>query len=770
MSSAGKPPGEPLHRQVVLDQWQPGDGGHYDRISAIRAGLQAEGGIGTPHDTPAQLEAKLRGVEEVFVQYARQDPNDFIPYVATNVDTGAPVYQERMHHQIQRTLDLGTNVAVEAFRGSGKTTQWAYRVIHDLGRNPDQELVKVISESSPTAVLRVNFIRNNIDYNRRIRNTFPSLVPHPGMAWGSEEITVARSIAELNPSLQGFGIGSQRVGGRVRKLIGDDATPPDSLISQAIREGSKSRWNEVWAKMLTQQGLVWFFFTPWHQRDLGAQVRESEAFVRLRFAVGGPSGCESCPENGGAPCNIPFHNPWSPRAWPAASLEAIYKRDGSLSYGRSHKLVPISSESTLFPYHLFPPLLRPDLVMGEPGRIWRERGVTVVFGMDLALGGGASNDWVVIFVLGFDTRGNKYIIDIIRFKSTDYRVQIDRLVKAAAKYRPELIYVESTQFQRILTDNIRFNTSLPVRPFYPLGRGKGRTVEGADKKDLRFGVPSLRIGFENGKWIIPTGNEESKAKAGLLIEELSAFTVSEEGKVEGVGSHDDIGMGCWIADGAARKLGAGLEGGDEDPDALPPGLTIPDFSGQVLADLGDLSQVRYPSTPAALGVGVPPGAGKALQVQVPLGLPGQENPTLKQRPLEPQLAPRRPPAEEYVRAYHITRKLSLAEVERLPDLVRDMGRMPTMQELLRGGFSPRFAGTCSGLAASHGVPALLYLLKDVATEQREKQALEEGLEDVDEDDLLFAGLPDEDDADEGWGAILPGRVDPLDDEEDEVED
>ena len=723
----------PDPRQIIAGHWTPGEGGYWDRISAIRGYFAEQGGIGAnePGLTKAALDARICAVEDIFVQLARQSANEFAPYVMVDIGTGKPISQDRMHYEIQRGMDGPGNLSVEAFRGSGKTTQWVAKVIHLLGERPDEGMFKVISESGPTAALRVNYLRNLCEFNRRVRNVWPALGPQPGMAWGTESFTVRRSIQELNPSVEGFGIDSNRVGGRTKHLIGDDVTPPESVFSSTVREKTKVRWNGRISPTLIENGRTWFSFTPWHASDLGSQIRANPTFRHLRFGVGGPSGCVACPDNHGQPCGIPFHNPWSPRAWPSAALREIYGRDGSLSYSRSHQLVAISSETTLFPEWLYVgPHMRQDLVLGEPYRVWRERGVTTVMGVDLSLGAGATHDWVVIFVLGFDERGNRYIIDIDRFQSDDYRVQISRMTQAAAKYRPEIIFIEGTQFQRIVTDQIKFNTALPVKAFYPLGKGEGRKVEGADKKDLRFGVPSLRIEMENRKWQFPQGDAISRELIGLLIEEFRCFTVTEEGKLEGVGAHDDMVMAAWIANAAAKKFGAS-SWVDEQP-ALAEGA---EELGPRIQGLEDLfrGQQAYPSTPADLGLLVARDAGTAIMVQVPEGpaLPPGVKPAQGTRPA----------VGTYRTIYDATKGLESREAERLPFVIADMGRMPTTGELMRMGFSPRFSGTVVGLVNQWGKEAVLYVLSDRVAEEKHHTALQNPADDeLDMDDLLDLGV------------------------------
>ena len=406
--------------------------------------------------------------------------------------------------------------------------------------------------------------------------------------------------------------------------------------------------------------------------------------------MGGPQGCDHCPDRGGEPCDIPFHNPWSPRRWPPKALEIVYRRDGSLSYDLSHRLLPFASSTTLFPPHLFagPEVMRADLCMRRPARAWASQGIHIVIGMDLAISAGAQADWTVIAVVGWDERGNKYLIDLIRRKSNDYQVQLQWLADATARYQPDLVYVEGTAFQRILTDITRFTTSIPIQPFYPLGKGKGRRVEGAAKKDLLFGIPSLRIELENRKWRFPRGDEYSREAVDIFISEARMFTLTEEGKLEGVGAHDDTISAVWMANEAAKRMGAGLVDASLDAELAAARKEARD--GQVglvkaKADLDHTLGIRLQgledegkprgllSTASELGLMLAPGAGTKVVRSVPV-----------------QIDP-----IDYEAAFTAFDQVPTSELQALGPLVRTYGRPPTLVELVHGGFSPRGAGIIS---------------------------------------------------------------------------
>ena len=51
----------------------------------------------------------------------------------------------------------------------------------------------------------------------------------------------------------------------------------------------------------------------------------------------------------------------------------------------------------------------------------------------------------------------------------------------------------------------------------------------------------------------PYGNEESRKVSSILIEELSMFAITERGKFEGIGAHDDMVMSLALANAATYQ-------------------------------------------------------------------------------------------------------------------------------------------------------------------------------------------------------------------------
>ena len=208
-----------------------------------------------------------------------------------------------------------------------------------------------------------------------------------------------------------------------------------------------------------------------------------------------------------------------------------------------HNCNPIDDSSSFFPQRLFKgdPVEQYGIKLGMPREFWEDKGVTIFMGVDFAMSTSVQADYTVIWVMGKDSHGNRWIIDIKRAKGMSFQDQLSLINSIGHKYQPALIHLEANQMQRIFGDELIRTSDLPIRQF----------VTGIQKHSLTIGLPSMRILLENQKFRIPRGDKISILATDEWIEELSNFTF-ENDKLESVGAHDDMAMASWICNEAIR--------------------------------------------------------------------------------------------------------------------------------------------------------------------------------------------------------------------------
>jgi hypothetical protein len=245
--------------------------------------------------------------------------------------------------------------------------------------------------------------------------------------------------------------------------------------------------------------------------------------------------CKVCPEN-------------------TSCLNAKRKELGSLMYDREILTKPRTSESSLFPRELFQPMLRPDetLVPHWQPPTSREDEYAVVQAWDLAWSEKIGGDWLVCMTAYVHLRsGRRHMLDISRWQRLTFDEQVLMIEKMWARYKAKLVVLEGDAAQMIWRQHVARNTAVPVIQH---NAGDGKT-------DLAVGVPGLLILLENRKWEFPYApGSYHRDETDTFLTEAEAFGWVD-GKLQGVGEHDDTVMTFWHLNWAIDKLV--INGADE---------------------------------------------------------------------------------------------------------------------------------------------------------------------------------------------------------------
>jgi hypothetical protein len=223
---------------------------------------------------------------------------------------------------------------------------------------------------------------------------------------------------------------------------------------------------------------------------------------------------------------------------PASSrcLNSKRKELGPLLYDREIMTKPRSQESTLFNMELMGPLLRADRSFvpywHKPFSLEHE--YKVVQAWDLAWSEKIGGDYLVCMTGSVHLpTGQRQLLDLQRWQRISFDEQVQLIQAKWQAFNADAVIIESDAAQSIWSKHIGRNTSVPVKPHSAGG-----------KRDLQSGVPSLLIMLENRKWEFPY------ERGSLRYDEMENFLAELEafgwvdGKLEGVGEHDDTVM-CW---------------------------------------------------------------------------------------------------------------------------------------------------------------------------------------------------------------------------------
>ena len=372
------------------------------------------------------------------------------------------------------------------------------------------------------------------------------------------------------------GFGSKVRGGHPWWVVGDDLLNDEHVWSETVRKKGIDYFLSAIEPMPVPGGQLVVVGTPFHAEDLYAALARNGVYhVMKHAAVDAVTG---------------------KALWPARYNEVDLARKkrilaNELRWSREFLCQPISDDSSLFPSWLFEQAgIKNPYSLGLDGRHWQAQGFRCFVGVDLALSASAKADWFVIFVVAVcPVSGDIWVVDILRRQGIGYQEQVDSIVSVAMAYDADFVFCEANQYQRVITDMVVRTSNVPIKAFYTTGSGgskqattqrKGMSGQySANKNALDRGVPALRMLLENRKLRIPWA-EDTRERVQLWLTEMNQYSFVE-GKLQGVGAHDDTVLAFWMAERAAKMGGGFAVHFDDRDDAPPADGTVPTPMGAI---------------------------------------------------------------------------------------------------------------------------------------------------------------------------------------------
>jgi len=332
----------------------------------------------------------------------------------------------------------------------------------------------------------------------------------PARGWAIGNITLTNGNQILERS-----VGSQIRGLHPQEIIIDD--PLKEFSMTGIQKVTDWFYGDM-IPTLHHTASLRVIGTPFSYTDIYQQLAENDAYTVRTY-----------------PCLNALNEPLWPERWNYEALMARKAEVGSLMFTREYMCVPISTGTSLFnPEHL-DNAKNKDLVL----KPLRREGYKYFVGVDPAIS--TDGDYNVITVIEMDEDENKSIVYVDRSKNVQFRENIQKVKLIGQLFRPEVILFETNTFAKSFTQELRQVADLNVHDFDTTRRKKQEIIL------------NLQMTLENGKINFPYGNEESRRVSALLIEEMSMFAITERGKFEGIGAHDDMVMSLALANAATYQ-------------------------------------------------------------------------------------------------------------------------------------------------------------------------------------------------------------------------
>ena len=429
----------------------------------------------------------------------RLSKNSF-PYFFQNVlGFDFPSYIQEWHQLMNETQ----RTVIICSRDHGKSVFMHSWVVWKLiFEEPPYQMLYISSNQKQTLV-------HMRDIDKMFQNPMlKKFKPARGWAIGNITLTNGNQILERS-------VGSQIRGLHPQEIVIDD--PLKEFSMTGIQKVTDWFYGDM-IPTLHHTASLRVIGTPFSYTDIYQQLSENSAYTVRTY-----------------PCLNALNEPLWPERWNYEALMARKAEVGSLMFTREYMCVPISTGTSLFnPEHL-DNAKNKDLVL----KPLRRDGYKYFVGVDPAIS--TDGDYNVITVIEMDEDENKSIVYVDRSKNVQFRENIQKVKLIGQLFRPEVILFETNTFAKSFTQELRQVADLNVHDFDTTRRKKQEIIL------------NLQMSLENGKINFPYGNEESRRVSSLLIEEMSMFAITERGKFEGIGAHDDMVMSLALANAATYQ-------------------------------------------------------------------------------------------------------------------------------------------------------------------------------------------------------------------------
>ena len=375
----------------------------------------------------------------------------------------------------------------------------------------------LVTNEARLARKSIKKIKEEIEYNPILRE---KLYPQNKDGWGIESLR-CKNGAEL----------SWRTAGQTMRgphptwIVVDDYLDKSVLYSNEQNEKYNNVFYSEIMNMLSRGGQLMNVGTVYSSSDLFVKIKNDKQFKTFEYPAIFPDGTLLDPANHSVD-------------------EILAKKDsqGSLIFSREILVKPITDSTSILPYTTIAENFDESFKLVKNRASVPKEFVRIVGGVDLARSAEVGADYTVFITLGVDEKDRYWLLNIWRDKGKQLREQISALKYLYQSFRHDVIVVENNQMQQFFVDE-SIAQNIPVEPH----------TTGTSKMDLDKGFPSLAIVFEQGRFKIPRGDEQSIDKTDALATELASMTWTDEGKIQGSGAHDDMAMATYLAILAARK-------------------------------------------------------------------------------------------------------------------------------------------------------------------------------------------------------------------------
>ena len=408
---------------------------------------------------------------------------------------------------------------VKASRDHGKSTLFMSYGLWLAAFKPKTSIM-IFSHSLEQTLEHMRFIRTQIETIPMLHHLKPE-----GRPW-------AKSYFDFTNKSRIMG---KSVGGATRGFHPDIVICDDILWGASGTELQRAAdwFYGVLLPVLHHTSRLMMVGTPFSYNDLYSELEAKDAFRVETY-----------------PAILDNGDPLWPERWP---LDALRQREASMpaiQFAREYLCEPIHDMSSMFPNDVLEKARDSDLVLldraeeefddeGDSAGLFGQHFV----GWDPAIASDKKADYTAMVLMRvLPGTQEKQIVHVVHEKGLNSSAQKKHIMLINNRFRPDLVELEGNNFQRMFETELKETHDIPIRTF----------MTTRQRKESMF--MSLLMAFEQGKIKTPWGNEKSREFTRKLETELNRFGMSKDGKLESVGTHDDLAMALALCNWATKEF------------------------------------------------------------------------------------------------------------------------------------------------------------------------------------------------------------------------
>ena len=405
----------------------------------------------------------------------------FIDEVFADMQDKAPT--PWFHLEMYNAFQQAKRVCVVCPRGHGKSTSACLYILHQI-LNQQRKYVVLIGSSEDMAGQNLRWIRDQLIENEILLEIYGNI--QNKRKWAETEFATTTGI-KVTAKGAGQKIRGMREKGRPDLIYIDDLEDDEMVRNKDTRNK-----NALWLKNAvlpakSKNGDFIFSGTVLHNDSLLKNVALNKYRDHIKWRVLWYQALTQDKETG------KYVALW-PEMKPVSELLEIKKADPQ-TFAQEYQNNPVSGEMAVFKREWFNYFDKKDIEVSNSTVSIKDKELNLMLHTDFAISEKEGSDYTVFTVSGMARDGSLYVLDMLRFRSSDIYDMIQELFKMIDKWYIDFLTMEKMILEKALNRQIEREQDLRRRYFHIESMARTKITKMARFKALQLPMRAGKVFF-----------------------------------------------------------------------------------------------------------------------------------------------------------------------------------------------------------------------------------------------------------------------------------